>query len=162
MKHNYYRESKRKVNTIIIVCSLHVRPISFSPKLQDKTQNGKSGFEARYTVGYSQIRYLLTFHVQVVFFRWASVTSLPDCYSGSISLMPRPCPRGEGFVMIDWSTITFCEEFSNRQSHCSKHNLWLQHRKSFATSAQWSDTAFLWHGDYLSGSRLCKQQAINF
>ena len=36
--------------------------------------------------------------------------------------------------------ITFCGEFSNRQSHCRKHNLWLQHRISLATSALWYST----------------------
>ena len=62
-----------------------------------------------------------------------------------------PERRGSGDVQLiaraSLTLIAFCREFSNRQSYCRKHNLWLQHRKSLATSA-W------WHSTFLAYSKL--------
>ena len=53
-------------------------------------------------------------------------------------LVPISHPRGEGLVAFSWFIrLAFWGEIPVCQSHCRKHNLWLQHWKSLTTSAQW-------------------------
>ena len=80
---------------------------------------------------------------------------------GMLSLVPRPHLRGEGLTTFNRSLglLAFCGKLSKCQSQYGKHNLWLQHRKSLGTSAQWHST-FL-PCKLVISSQPCIQQVMN-
>ena len=82
----------------------------------------------------------LYFHILLCAYQWhvcPTYNTLVLCPDPTLSRGKKGSGDLRPITRASWKLIAFWWGICFHQSHCRKHNLWLQHRKSLATSAQW-------------------------